>query len=390
MNANFKQFALNAFGRAETTTVALVSPRPELHDTLKRILKKDERFRFVGTVGDLIQIGSQFGAGSRTTILVADLQDTLEASIRAIENVRAGGFGGAIITLSNSLDETTVRGLLRLRVSDWLPTNAGSSEILEACERAWSARATIDNGAKANCVAFVPAAGGVGTTTLAIQTAILLGKHSRSLGRTCLVDLNFQCGALADYLDLEPLFDIAAIAADPSRLDAQLLEVMLARHACGLSVLAAPRSPTAPPQTDGRLVTGALSMVSDTFEHMVLDLPTVWHPWTFDVLAGSDRTYVVTEFTVPAMRKAYELAQAISERFSNEVSVKIIVNKFRQQLFGGLRKTDATGLLGDRLAGFVPEDYELVSEAINRGEFVSAISRSNRVSRELGRIVLND
>jgi Flp pilus assembly CpaE family ATPase len=90
------------------------------------------------------------------------------------------------------------------------------------------------------------------------------------------------------------------------------------------------------------------------------------------------------------MRKSYELAQAISERFTNEVTVRIIVNKFRQHLFGGLRKTDATGLLGDRLAGFVPEDNDLVSEAINRGEFVSAISGSNRVSRELGRIVLTE
>jgi pilus assembly protein CpaE len=388
MNANFKQFALNALGRAEATTVALVSPRPQLHETLKRVFKTDERFHFVGTLGSLIQIGSQFGAGSRPTILIADLQDTLDASIKAIESVRSSGFGGAIITLSDSLDETSVRGLLRLRVSDWLPTDAGSSEILEACERALHARVPVENGAKAKCLAFVPAAGGVGTTTLAIQTAILLGKRSRNLSRTCLVDLNFQSGSLADYLDLEPLFDFNTIAADPSRLDAQLLELMLARHASGLSVLAAPRAPTEPPRADGRLVTGVLSIVSDTFEHMVLDLPVGWQQWTFDVLAGSDQIYVVTEFTVPAMRKAHELAQAISERLSNEVGVRIIVNKFRQQLFGGLRKTDATGLLGDRLAGFVPEDHDVVSEAINRGEFVSAIGGSNRVSRELGRIVL--
>jgi Flp pilus assembly CpaE family ATPase len=98
----------------------------------------------------------------------------------------------------------------------------------------------------------------------------------------------------------------------------------------------------------------------------------------------------VTEFTVPAMRKAHELSQAISGRLSDEVSVKVIVNKFRHQLFGGLRKADASGLLGDRLAGFVPDNYGLVSEAINRGEFVSAISRSNRVTRELRRIVLNE
>jgi pilus assembly protein CpaE len=164
---------------------------------------------------------------------------------------------------------------------------------------------------------------------------------------------------------------------------------MLARHASGLAVLAAPRAQTEPPRVDGKLVASALSMVADTFEHMVLDLPPVWQPWTFDVLAGTDRIFVVTEFTVPAMRKAHELAQAMTGRLGNEVNVRIIVNKLRQQLFGGLRKSDATGLLGDRLAGFLPEECDLVSEAINRGEIVGAISRSNRLSRELARIVLD-
>jgi pilus assembly protein CpaE len=390
MNARFKQFALKGFSRGEATTVALVSPRPQLHETLKGILKKDKRYQFVGIQGDLIQVGTQLGVGSPSTVLVADLQGSLDAAIAAIERVRSSGFNGAIITLSETLDEVAVRGLLRLRVSDWLPTDAGSDEIIEACGRASDARTLVGKGAKARCVALVPAAGGVGTTTLAIQTAVLFGKRSRNLSRTCLVDLNFQSGSLADYLDLEPLFDMEAIAGDPSRLDAQLLEMMLARHASGLAVLAAPRTPTEPPRADGKLVTSALTMASDTFEHMVLDLPTTWQQWTFDVLAGSDQIYVVTEFTVPAMRKAHELVEAISGRFSREVSIKVIVNKFRQQLFGGLRKTDAISLLGDRLAGFVPEDYELVSEAINRGEFVSAISRSNRVSKQLGLIVLNE
>jgi pilus assembly protein CpaE len=289
-----------------------------------------------------------------------------------------------------TLDETTVRGLLRLRVTDWLPTDAGTEEIIEACGRALSARRQLDRGNKARCIALVPAAGGVGTTSLAIQTAFLLGKRARNFGGTCLIDLNFQTGSLADYLDLQPLFDIDAIAADPSRLDVQLLEVMLARHPSGLAILAGPRAPTVPPRADGTLVTSALSIVSDTFEHMVLDLPPVWQTWTFDVLAGSDQVFVVTEFTVPAMRKAQELAEAIVGRLSGDLNVKIIVNRFQQQLFGGLRKGDATRLLGERLAGFVPEDYELVSEAINRGEFVSAISRSNRVSRELSRILFNE
>ena len=51
---------------------------------------------------------------------------------------------------------------------------------------------------------FLPVAGGVGTTTIAIQSAMtLLAASSRRNLSTCLVDLNFNHGATADYLDIE-------------------------------------------------------------------------------------------------------------------------------------------------------------------------------------------
>jgi pilus assembly protein CpaE len=164
--------------------------------------------------------------------------------------------------------------------------------------------------------------------------------------------------------------------------------MMLARHSTGLAVLASARTPTERPRADGKLVTTVLSAVSDMFQHMVLDFPLAWHDWTFDVLDGSDRIYVVTEFTVPAMRRARELSEAIVSRFGGERSPAVIVNKYRQRWFGsGLRRNDATELLGVRLAGFVSEDADLVHEAVNRGELISAIDRSNRVSRDLARIL---
>jgi pilus assembly protein CpaE len=136
-------------------------------------------------------------------------------------------------------------------------------------------------------------------------------------------------------------------------------------------------------------VTTVLSAISDTYQHMVLDFPLAWQDWTFNVLAGSDRIYVVTEFTVPAMRRAREVGDAILSHFGGEPNTAVIVNKFRQRwLGGGLRKHDASELLGNRLAGFVSEDAELMSEAINRGEIVSTIDRSNHVSRDLERILL--
>jgi pilus assembly protein CpaE len=388
MNASIRQYVQSAFNRDETRTVAVVSPRRDLLDSLKAHLKGEKRFQLVTIQGNLSQLESQLGSGLRPRLLVADLRDDIEAAIASIEKLRTEGFDGAIVVISGTLDESALRGMLRFHVADWLPAEADSAEIVEACERALNTRRPGEGRTRARCLAFVPAAGGVGTTTLAIQAAYLLASRTRDFRRACLVDLNLQSGCLADYLDLEPLFDADTIRGEPGRLDARLLEMMLARHPTGLAVLASARTPTERPRADGKLVTTVLSAVSDMFQHMVLDFPLAWQDWTFDVLDGSDQIYVVTEFTVPAMRRARELSEAIVLRFGGERSPAVIVNKYRQRWFGsGLRRNDATELLGVRLAGFVSEDADLVHEAVNRGELISAIDRSNRVSRDLARIL---
>lgn len=384
MNAQLKQM----FGWGEAANVVLVSARPQLHERLKKVFK-DSNIGFASIESSLSQASKQLRADLRRTTLIADLEGDLGEAIAAIEDLRRSGFAGAIITLSETLDEASVRGLLRLNATDWLPAEAPAEAILQACQRASSARRPLDRETRATCISFVPAAGGVGTTTLAIQTAFLLAKRLRNFEETCLFDLNFHTGSMADYLDLKPVLDLGAIANQPERLDARLLEVMIARHPTGMAVMATPRAATEYLRVNGAVIASLLSVVSDSFKQMVLDLPPIWQPWTFDVLHGCDQVFIATEFTIPAMRKALELVKALETRFKGEPPrARVIVNKFRQRLLGGgLRKSDATALLGEALAGFVPDEQELVSEAINQGDLASAANRSNRVSRELTQLM---
>jgi pilus assembly protein CpaE len=374
--------------RKESAEVVLVSANRPLQDRVRAAFKGSKRFDFRGIDAPLAEVGTQLDNGP--AVLIADLDADPAGAIAAIENLRRHRFDGSILAVSDTLDETSVRALLHLRFADWLPASASGEQILEACERALTVKRRPQRNTPLECIAFLPAAGGVGTTTLAIQTAFLQSQRQRNYQSTCLVDLNFQLGTVADYLDLTPGFKVATVANAPERLDAQLLQVMLSRHATGLAVLAAPRNPLECMPVDAGVVTKALGVASDMFDNMIIDLPAFWQPWTEDVLAGSDRVYVVTEFTVPALRKAYELLGALKGRLDKATPVKVIVNKCRRQLFGrgGLARRDVVELLAGDLGGFVPEDYGLVREAINRGRPLSATSRSNRVSRELHRILV--
>src|SRR5690606_16708742 len=56
-------------------------------------------------------------------------------------------------------------------------------------------------------IAFIPAQGGAGASTVALNTAIALSE--RLQGHTLLADYDFHCGALAFNLKLEPQHTLA-------------------------------------------------------------------------------------------------------------------------------------------------------------------------------------
>ena len=188
---------------------------------------------------------------------------------------------------------------------------------------------------EAQIYTFIPAVGGAGVTTLAMQTAMVLLNSGgpRARPSTCLVDLDFQHGAVADYLDLEPRLNLAEIEPRPDRLDRQLLEVMLSYHASGLAVVAAPNRPAEMRSFDPDVVTRLLDLVSSNFEYVVFDMPRTWFSWTDSVLLGSNKLFIVSETTVPGLRHAKQLVAAIKERLGDGPKPEVIVNRFAQRMF---------------------------------------------------------
>src|SRR3954467_10286949 len=156
----------------------------------------------------------------------------------------------------------------------------------------------------------------------------------------CLVDLDFQHGACADYLDLEPRLDLKEIEPRPERLDRQLLEVMLSHPAAGLEVIAAPNRPAEMRSFDPDMVTRLLDLVSSHFDYVVIDMPRTWFSWTDSVLLGPNNLFIVSEMTVPSLRQAKGLVAAIRERLNNGPQPQVIVNRFEQRMFDpGVKKS---------------------------------------------------
>ncbi|MGA2125974.1 MAG: response regulator receiver protein [Xanthobacteraceae bacterium] len=322
------------------------------------------------------------------SVVLIDVDATRPDQIQALQALaaRLGGWP-PIVVVTHEFSHEVARQLLQIRVADFLVKPVSALDLVRACARATRGPST-EAVTEAEICTFLPAAGGVGLTTLAVQTAMLLLREQRGSGSTCLVDLDFQHGACADYLDIEPRLDLGEIEPRPERLDHQLLEVMLSHHASGLAVIAAPNRPAEMRSFDPDMVTRLLDLVSSHFNHVVIDMPRTWFPWTDSVLFGSNKLFIVTETTVPGLRHAKQLITAIGERLAGGPTPKVIVNRFEQHMFGpGLRRADIEQALGDAFAGVIPNRYRLVREAIDRGVPLDEVKAGNAVSAALKKII---
>lgn len=295
-----------------------------------------------------------------------------------------------VLVVTQEFNAAAARIFVQLQVADFLVKPITTADLVRSCVRALQGTGREEH-TESHIYTFMPAAGGVGTTTLTLQTAFLLQNSVTRGSSTCVVDLNFQQGACAEYLDLEPRFDITEIENQPERLDRQLLEVMLSKHSSGLCVLAAPTKPSEMRSFKTDLVLRVLDLVSAYFDNVVIDMPRTWFPWTQTVLLGSNKLYLVTEMTVPCLRHTQRLIQAIYETAGKEVKPNVIVNRFEQRMFEtGIKQADVEEILGDHFVGGISNNYRLVREAVDRGIPLHEVDPNANVVNDLKRIILPD
>jgi pilus assembly protein CpaE len=324
------------------------------------------------------------------TVVVVDINAGDAAELLALERLmlRIGNWP-PVVAITQAFEESVARRLMQMRVADFLVKPVSPVELVRACARVAKAPAAGE-ATEAQIFTFLPAVGGAGVTTLAVQTAmLLLNSGARGKSSTCLVDLDFQHGACADYLDIVPRLNLNEIEPRPERLDRQLLEVMLSHHPSGLAVIAAPNRPAEMRSFDPDVVTRLLDLVSSHFDYVVFDMPRTWFSWTDSVLLGSNRLFVVSETTVPGLRQAKQLVDAIRERLGDGPRPQVIINRFVAKMFSSsLRRADIEQAIGDAFLACIPNDYALVREAIDRGVPLEEVKKGNKITLQLKKLIV--
>jgi pilus assembly protein CpaE len=228
-------------------------------------------------------------------------------------------------------------------------------------------------------VAFFSPKGGVGTTTLAVNTAVLLagggapppGVSASTNGvlpasRVLLIDLDLQFGQVATHLNLTPRYDFAGLASDDQALaDPDLARTYLTEHSSGLVVLAAPVRPEADFRVSLEHLQRIIELMRPSFDHILVDLGSRLDPRSLWVLEQADAHVFVLFPEIAALRAMSLLMAFLAETTPLRARAHLVVNHiFPKEL---LKTRDVENLLRTKPAAEIPYTEVDMIRSVNEG-----------------------
>lgn len=253
-----------------------------------------------------------------------------------------------------------------------------------------SVQNTSSNDAK--CFALMGASGGTGVTSLCIQLAYDIAKRTRksvSFGAqvdptVCLIDLDFETGSCASYLDVPPALEVSDICGPADRIDTSIVQALMSHHESGIAVLSTPNALGANTLANPETVLALLDAASQVYDHIVIDLPQSWQSWIGAAIAGADHFALVSELTIPSLHTTRTRIASIEKVLGEEQSCEIILNKVERRSFrNSVRLSDAEKALQRSVSATICVDLDTTREAINCGESVETIRPEARYVKDV-------
>jgi DNA-binding response OmpR family regulator len=173
-------------------------------------------------------------------------------------------------------------------------------------------------------IAFMHGKGGVGASTLAVNTAIAMVE--RSPGRVSVLDLNLTFSnthLLMDVRSLTPLTRLAELHGD---VDEEAFDPFVAQHPSGVRLVVANNVPVETEFVSVPAVQLALDRLKKRSDYVLVDLPANFAEHTLAAIDAASVVLLVTANRLSSMKAARDCLDVLNKILYPPDQVKLVLN----------------------------------------------------------------
>jgi pilus assembly protein CpaE len=304
---------------------------------------------------DAAELGRYARATEAPAVLVVDVRghDQLPSGVAAFRRQHTGA---GVVVIVSSLDPRLMLDAMRAGVNECVAEPVSAKVLDEAVRRILTNVLPQQSG---QVFAFIGAKGGVGASTLAVNTAAALSRASRT--HALLIDLHVSHGDAALFLGVEPRFSVLDALENLHRADESFFGGLVEKTEAGVHLLASPNRPR-PGAVDPKRARALLESAAHVYRVTVLDVPRS-DATIVDSLDYATTIVLVTSQEITSIRNAGRMAEMLRQRYGAS-RVKVVINRFHREAV--IAREDVERVIGGAVK-HLPNDYSSALDALNTG-----------------------
>jgi len=232
-------------------------------------------------------------------------------------------------------------------------------------------------------IAFAAAKGGSGTTTLAVDTALILAEMAP--GSVAIADMDMYHGQVATHLDLYARNSTAQMAReDRSTQTPDMIHDEGKQHASGLMVFGAPYRPDEAIDVSGAQLAALVEQLRGVYGTVIIDAGSTLDMRSLSVLAEADHVVMPITPDIPSLRLLHAALQVMSEAGSLTDKTMFVLNQMYPH--PTIMADQIEEHLGVRIALEVPYDGENFLRGVNEGQPLVLLARRSAAAGAIKRL----
>ena len=284
-----------------------------------------------------------------------------------------------LVALSGRSDSDLILRTIRAGAHDFLCKPVQEGDLKAAAEKAAKLKSTRkeSGGQGGKILSIFSNKGGNGTTTIAVNLADALVRHSGK--KIAVVDLVLSHGDVTMFFNVNPSYSIMDLAKNAEKADYEFLHTLLIRHACGVYVLADPPLVEEAEQISASQVRDVLSTLRSMFDYIIVDTPHQFDERTLTALEMSDIVLLVSLLNLPSLKNTQKCLELFSRIGLRDERVRLLLSRYLPN--DEIPKESIEGIMNCPVFFSIPNDYPTVISSVNRGKLLSEIAPDKEVTK---------
>lgn len=279
---------------------------------------------------------------------------------------------------------STVVEFFRMGALDFLTDPVKPEEMKRLIQKVIDLESKVEaNGdQKHHLVGFFSSKGGVGSTLLSVNTAVELAQ--KNVGKVLLLDLVLQHGNITDLLDVTPKYTITDLVENFDRLDTNLLENSIAKHASGLYVLPCPRQPEDEDFLSSAQASEVFGFLKSAFHYVIADVGHEFSKVAISYLDLADFVFLVSTPDVPSLVNTRNAITVFNKLSYSQEKIKVILNRWKMK--GEVDFSLVQKNFPMEVFHRVQDDVMTCLTAANQGKALNVISKKSEATKSVEKL----